>query len=362
MLTTEAKGRALDFNRVIGGRPFRGLIHLSLGDDDQVYAVCRDAYNTSGVYKFYIGPNIEDESEQEDVLSFGPDDPAPTSKGGFTDSWPACSAYYNKEVFVTDELRNTIRVFDTEGNTLRELGLSNQNSLDEITVSSIHGSSSSNPPGNDLGKFNRPSGIVVDNEGNLLISDTQNHRIQKISRDGTYISSFGSLGTADGEFNAPWGICLDEEGNIFVADHLNNRVQKFDTSGKHIMTLGEKGTKPELLDHPSDVTVDPEGDIYVTSWASNKVNIYNSEGTYLLELFGSAQELSKWQRQYVNASPDVQKARRRVSNLELEKFFALPTSVQFDKEKSRLLVVDSQRWRIQIFEKLSNYTEPQFNI
>ena len=48
MLTTEAKGRALDFNRVIGGRPFRGLIHLSLGDDDQVYAVCRDAYNTSG--------------------------------------------------------------------------------------------------------------------------------------------------------------------------------------------------------------------------------------------------------------------------------------------------------------------------
>ena len=69
-----------------------------------------------------------------------------------------------------------------------------------------------------------PSGITVDSHGNLLVSDTLNHRIQKISRRGEHISSFGTFGSLDGEFNSPWGICLDEKGNLFVADHLNNRV------------------------------------------------------------------------------------------------------------------------------------------
>ena len=362
MLTTESRGRALDFNRVIGGRIFRGLVHISFGVDNDVYVICRDSYNQSSVFKLSIGNEIEDESAQKDVISFGPDDPTPTSGGGFTDSWPTCSVYYDGELFVTDELRNTIRVFDTDGNSLRELGLPGNFSETSITTTNIHGSASSNPPSSDPGKFNRPSGIAVDSRGNLLVSDTLNHRIQKISRTGEHISSFGTFGSLDGEFNSPWGICLDEKENLFVADHLNNRVQKFDTNGKHLMTFGNKGTEPELLDHPAGVAVDTDGDIYVTSWAKNKVNLYDSHGKYLMELLGSAQELSKWQREYVNASPDVQKARRRVNTLEPEKYFALPTAIQFDKEKSKLLVVDSQRWRIQIFEKLSSYSEPQFNI
>jgi DNA-binding beta-propeller fold protein YncE len=361
VLTTEAKGRAIDFNRVVGGRIFRGLIHLSLGTNNEVYAICRDAYNQSGIYKFFIGNELEDETEQENILSFGPDDPALTSEGGFTDSWPTCSVYYDGQLFVTDELRNTIRVFDTEGNSLKELGLSTNISVD-ISTDNIHGSVSSNTPSSEPGKFNRPSGITVDSQGDLLVSDTLNHRIQKISKNGSYISSFGKFGNSAGEFNSPWGICLDDEDNIFVADHLNNRIQKFDSSGNHLLSFGDKGTVSALLDHPSDVAVDPDGDIYVTSWAKNKVNIYDSTGTYLLELLGSAQELSKWQRQYVNASPDVQKARRRVASLEPEMLFALPSSVQFDKEKSNILIVDSQRWRIQIFEKLKKYSEPQFNI
>lgn len=361
MLTTESKGRALDFSRVIGGRIFRGLVHISLGNDNDIYAICRDSYNQSGVFKLSIGNEIEDETEQKNVLSFGPDDPSTTSDGGFTDSWPTCSVYYEGEVFVTDELRNTIRVFDTEGNSLRELGLSN-NISKTVETTNIHGSISSNPPSSEVGKFNRPSGIAIDGEGNLLVSDTLNHRIQKISRNGSYISTFGKFGTSDGEFNSPWGISLDDEGNIFVADHLNNRVQKYDSLGNHIFSFGNLGTEHELLDHPSDIAIDSDGDIYVTSWAKNKVNVYDSKGKYILELLGSANELSKWQREYVNASPDVQKARRRVISLDPEKYFALPSAIQFDKEKSRLLVVDSQRWRIQIFEKLSNYSEPQFNI
>jgi hypothetical protein len=51
-----------------------------------------------------------------------------------------------------------------------------------------------------------------------------------------------------------------------------------------------------------------------------------------------------------------------VETLGPETRFALPTCVRFDTRRNRLYVVDSQRWRIQIFDKLDDYAEPQFNI
>ena len=86
------------------------------------------------------------------------------------------------------------------------------------------------------------------------------------------------------------------------------------------------------------------------------------ETKYITTFDGDAQELSKWQHEYVLSNPDVYKVRRRVYSLEPEWRFALPMGVVFDNEKSRMLVADSQRWRIQIYNKLSDYSDPQFNI
>ena len=116
------------------------------------------------------------------------------------------------------------------------------------------------------------------------------------------------------------------------------------------------------FDHPTDVAVDPDGDIYVCDWVNNRVQAYDADRKYITTFTGDAQELSKWQHEYVLSNPDVYKARRRVYSLEPEWRFALPMAVEFDAVKSRLLVVDPQRWRIQIYNKLDNYDDPQFNI
>ncbi len=107
---------------------------------------------------------------------------------------------------------------------------------------------------------------------------------------------------------------------------------------------------------------DPDGDIYVCDWANNRVQMFDESEEYVLQMGGSAVELSKWQKRYIQGNPDVYKARRRVDTLDPETHFALPTGVEFDSRTSRLFVVDSQRWRIQIFNKLEDYAEPQFNI
>ena len=70
---------------------------------------------------------------------------------------------------------------------------------------------------------------------------------------------------------------------------------------------------------------------------------------------GDAQELSKWAKMTLEASPDAMKRRREVRSLEHEWRFAFPTAVVFDAHYGRLIVADTQRNRLQIYNKLKNY-------
>ena len=331
MLTTSAKGRALDYNRVVGGRQFRGINYATAGLHNDVFVLIRETYH-SDILKVNIGPDIDDE---EVLMSF-----SDTSKMDLKRSWPSCATFNGLNLLVTDELQNSVLVFSTTGELLDTIG-----SL-----------------GKGREEFNRPSGIAVDSANNMYVADTLNHRIQKLSPTGSFIESWGKFGDADGSLNSPWGLCIDKDDFLYIADHKNHRIQKFSPDGNFVISFGNIGTRTETLNHPSDVSVDDFGDIYVADWVNDRIQIYDSHGIYVTSLTGSAVALSKWQEQYVKASPDVFKARRRVPSLEPETLFALPTCVSFDDSKSRLLAVDSQRWRIQIFDKVSNYSDPQFNI
>ena len=64
----------------------------------------------------------------------------------------------------------------------------------------------------------------------------------------------------------------------------------------------------------------------------------------------------------INANPDVLKARNRVYTMEPESRFCLPVALAFDPEKERLAVADTQRQRLQLYNKVGGYVEPQFNL
>ncbi len=73
--------------------------------------------------------------------------------------------------------------------------------------------------------LNRPSGIGVDNEGNILVADTLNNRIVKYTPDGVLLGQLTSDGAT--AFSVTNDVAMDANGFIYVTDYVNNKVHKF---------------------------------------------------------------------------------------------------------------------------------------
>ena len=80
------------------------------------------------------------------------------------------------------------------------------------------------------GPFNLPTGIAVTADtGDIFVSDGYgNARVHKYNSTGALITSWGAPGSANPvDFNLPHGVTLDNEGNLVVCDRENIRLQFF---------------------------------------------------------------------------------------------------------------------------------------
>ena len=82
--------------------------------------------------------------------------------------------------------------------------------------------------------FNSPRQLILDEDDNLYIADTENHVIRKITPEGqvsTVIGQAGVAGYQDGDpetalFNRPHGVCINKEGIIYIADYENQCIRR----------------------------------------------------------------------------------------------------------------------------------------
>ncbi|XP_035660445.1 uncharacterized protein LOC118405135 [Branchiostoma floridae] len=113
-----------------------------------------------------------------------------------------------------------------------------------------------------------PRYITVGREGNILVSDSDNHFVYVYNEDGQFLFSFGGEGRGEGQLKGPGGICTDRAGNIIVVDLRNRRVEMFDKTGnfgKHITTD---------VRMPCAVAMAPQGQFVVTDVEKNTVSIF----------------------------------------------------------------------------------------
>jgi len=108
-------------------------------------------------------------------------------------------------------------------------------------------------PGNELGRFYFPMGIAIANDGQILVSDSMNGRVQRFDRVYKPITAIGSLGDRYGDMGRPRQLCIGPDGVIFVADTEFAHVHMFNKAGQLLMLLG--GPEDKLGDTPMPVGI-----------------------------------------------------------------------------------------------------------
>ncbi|KAI6647119.1 E3 ubiquitin-protein ligase TRIM71-like [Oopsacas minuta] len=140
--------------------------------------------------------------------------------------------------------------------------------------------------GADEGAFCRPWGICTNSEGDIIVGDRSNHRVQLFTSSGTFKAQFGTEGTRNGQFCRPAGVCTTKEDDIVVADKDNHRVQMFKKDYSFILTFGSKGSNDNQMIYPYDVTVTPDNERIVVSDSGNhRLLIFSTQGV-LIAKFG----------------------------------------------------------------------------
>lgn len=128
-------------------------------------------------------------------------------------------------------------------------------------------------------RFRDVHGLAFDAAGNLYVADTGNHTIRRISATGvvtTLAGSAGESGSADGtgaaaRFSFPRGLAVDAGGNVLVADTGNHTLRRITPTGVVTTIAGAAGQAGNTdgplatarLDTPQGITVDASGTIYV---------------------------------------------------------------------------------------------------
>jgi uncharacterized protein (TIGR03437 family) len=134
-------------------------------------------------------------------------------------------------------------------------------------------------------QLNNPNALAVDGQGNLLIADSFNNRIRRVSPDGIIntVAGGGTNSTGDGgpatsvELFRPLGVAVDAHGNIFIAEATANRIREVSPAGT-ITTVAGNGraglsgdggpATSALVYSPSSVAVDVRGDLFIADQSS----------------------------------------------------------------------------------------------
>ena len=146
-------------------------------------------------------------------------------------------------------------------------------------------------PGAETGQFQKPRDIAVAPDGSLYIADSNNHRIQHVDTLGNVLHTWGSFADVasgqapGGTFYEPWGIAVGPDGSVFVADTWNHRIQKFTAEGEFVTMWGYfgQGETPDAFWGPRDVLVSPDGIVYVSDTGNKRIALFDSNGAAISE-------------------------------------------------------------------------------
>jgi uncharacterized protein (TIGR03437 family) len=190
--------------------------------------------------------------------------------------------------YVSDTVSAEVRKVTTDGNINQFAGVANTQGFSGDAAAA------------NLATLNHPSALLLDSAGNLLILDSFNGRIRKVTTDLNIatLAGNGNVGFAgDGAaatsatFNYPEAMAIDAAGNVFVADSSNHRIRKITTDGNVTTVVGSglSGYSGDggpataaRLNHPRGVAVDSAGNIYIADTYNHVIRMVTGGKIYTI--------------------------------------------------------------------------------
>ncbi|CAF3928342.1 unnamed protein product [Rotaria magnacalcarata] len=128
------------------------------------------------------------------------------------------------------------------------------------------------------GQFTEPSGVAVNAQGDIIVADTNNHRIQIFDSNGRFRFQFGECGKRDGQLLYPNRVAVfRQSGDIVVTERSpTHQIQIYNQYGQFIRKFGAN-----VLQHPRGVCVDNMGHIIVVECKVMRVFIFDTNGNVL---------------------------------------------------------------------------------
>jgi len=145
----------------------------------------------------------------------------------------------DQNIWVVDKATDLVMRFNPVGHLTMVLGRRSEvpDEHEWISLRLLREGKAKVPP-TVPGLFQQPTDIAWDRDGNMYITDGYiNSRVAKYSKDGEWITSWGTRGTEPGQFNTPHNIVIDDQQNVYVADRGNARIQVFNASGEFLRMI-----------------------------------------------------------------------------------------------------------------------------
>lgn len=193
------------------------------------------------------------------------------------DGIPAREARLNGANHLVVDDTGTIFIADSGNQRIREID--SKGIITTIAGTGEAGYGGDNGPATEA-RFNFPSAIDLDSSGNLYVTDFANHRIRKIDQAGI-VTTFA--GTGDPDFNGdniaateanigePTGVAVDGQGNVYISDQVNDRIRVVIPDGTihTVAGTGEPGytgdggpARDARIRIPDILCTDSEGNVY----------------------------------------------------------------------------------------------------
>jgi len=249
---------------------------IAIGSDGSLYVADR---NNNKIRKVTVNGSV---STYAGTGTSGPDNGSCTAA---TFRWPHGVAM--------DAANNVVYVADFLGDVIRKI----TSTPCQVSTLAGDGHFGASDGMGTLARFDSPAGLTMDASGNIYIADSENHKIRKVTPDGNVITiaGTGAVGKNNGQvmdatFNWPSGIAVDAEGTLYVTEIENNDIRKitFDVMGNPLTVSTLAGSGAAMLtdgvgldaafNSPTGLAIDASGNLLVADTINNVVRQVTPDG------------------------------------------------------------------------------------